>query len=160
VVEPARLASQEPRHKDKTPPQVSCGAAIELNNGVILTGKNSRLMTAASSLILNAIKQLADIPDKIHLLSPKIIENIRDLKKNILDLKQETLDLEETLIALSMSAATNPTAEIAMEKLEELAGCEVHLTHIPIPGDEVGLRRLKVNLTTDGNFSSQNLFMI
>jgi uncharacterized protein (UPF0371 family) len=47
-----------------------------------------------------------------------------------------------------------------MEKLEELAGCEVHLTHIPIPGDEVGLRRLKVNLTTDGNFSSQNLFMI
>jgi uncharacterized protein (UPF0371 family) len=70
------------------------------------------------------------------------------------------LDLEETLIALSMSAATNPTAEIAMEKLEELAGCEVHLTHIPIPGDEVGLRRLKVNLTTDGNFSSQNLFMI
>ncbi|MFA5115255.1 MAG: hypothetical protein WC469_04240, partial [Candidatus Omnitrophota bacterium] len=56
------------------------------------------------------------------------------------------------------SATTNPTAEIAMEKLKDLAASEVHLTHIPTPGDEVGLRRLKVNLTTDGNFPSQDLY--
>ena len=159
VVEPARKTASEARKKEKLAPKVSCGAAIQLNNAKIITGKNSTLMSAVSSLVLNAIKELAEIPDKIHLLSPKVIDNIRNLKKDILELKQQTLDLEETLIALSMSAATNPTAELAMEKLNELAGCEVHLTHIPTPGDEVGLRRLKVNLTTDGNFPSRNLFI-
>jgi uncharacterized protein (UPF0371 family) len=139
-------------------PILSCGTAIELADGTIITGKNSSLMSASSSLILNAIKHLAEIPDKIHLLSPKIIDQIKSLKKDILHSKQEILDLEETLIALSMSAATNPTAEIAMEKLKDLAGSEVHLTHIPAPGDDVGLRRLRVNLTTDGNFASRDLY--
>ena len=62
------------------------------------------------------------------------------------------------VIALSISATTNHTAELAMKKLTELKGCEVHMTHIPTPGDEVGLKRLGVNLTTDGKFSSRNLF--
>lgn len=159
VVNPARNAASEPRNKTKHLPEVSCGAAIELNSGSIITGKNSQLMTAASSLILNSIKRLAEIPDKIHLLSPNIIEHIKTLKKDILGLRQETLDLEETLIALSMSISANPTAEVAMEKLKELSGCEVHLTHIPNPGDEAGLRMLKVNLTTDANFPSSHLFM-
>jgi uncharacterized protein (UPF0371 family) len=160
VVEPARKVALEKRNNSQAVPHVSCGAAIELNNGRIVTGKNSNIMSAASSLILNAIKQSAEIPDKIHLLSPHIINHITILKKDILMLKQEMLDLEETLIALSMSAATNPTAEAAMEKLKELSGCEVHLTHIPTPGDEAGLRMLSVNLTTDGNFPSQDLFML
>lgn len=159
VVKPARVACSVKRNNSELTPEVTCGAAIELLPGVMVTGKNSALMSAASSLVLNAIKRLAEIPDKIHLLSPKIIEQIRNLKKDILHLRQQTMDLEEILIALSMSAATNPTAELAMEKLKELSGCEVHLTHIPTPGDEVGLRRLKVNLTTDGNFPSQDLFL-
>ena len=132
---------------------------MELRDGCVVTGKNSYMMSAASSLILNAIKELAEIPDKIHLLSPNILKHIGTLKKDILGLKREVLDLEETLTALSMSVATNPTAELAMEKLKELSGCEVHLTHIPTPGDEVGLRRLKVNLTTDGNFPSRELYV-
>jgi len=159
VVEPARKACKDGKGKAKHAPEIRCGAALELKDGSIITGKNSSLMSASSSLILNAIKDLAEIPDKIHLLSPKIIEHIGNLKKDILGLKQETLDLEETLIALSMSVATNPTAELAMEKLKDLAGCEVHLTHIPSPGDEVGLRRLKANLTADGNFPSRDLFI-
>lgn len=158
VVLPARKAAWQDR-KNGNVPEVSCGAAIELKDGTIITGKNSLLMSAASSLILNSIKHLADIPDKIHLLSPHIIEHIKKLKKNILGLKQEILDLEEALICLSMSSATNPTAEIAMEKLRELEGCEVHLSHIPSPGEEAGLRRLHVNLTTDANFPSQNFFL-
>ena len=68
--------------------------------------------------------------------------------------------MEETLIALSISATTNPTSQIAMEKLKELRDCEVHMTHIPTPGDEAGLRRLGVNLTTDPQFSSKSLFII
>ena len=160
VVEPARRAASAKRKKEKDVPEIRCGASIELHNGRIIAGKNSYLMTAAASLILNAIKQLAKIPDKIHLLSPNILTHIAILKKDILGLKLEILDLEDTLTALSISAATNPTAEIAMEKLKELAGCEVHLTHIPAPGDEVGLRRLKVNLTADGNFPSRDLCIV
>ncbi|MDD4907836.1 MAG: DUF1846 family protein, partial [Candidatus Omnitrophica bacterium] len=150
----------ESHHKKEHVDEVVCGAAIELRDGNIITGKSSALMHASSALVLNTIKHLAQIPDKIHLLSPNVIEYTKNLKKNILGLKSESLDLEETLIALSMSSATNHTAEFAMEKLKELAGCEVHLTHIPTPGDETGLRRLKVNLTTDANFFSQDLFIV
>ena len=99
------------RRKTKTTPEISCGAAIELKNGKIITGKNSSLMSASASLVLNAIKELAGIPDKIHLLSPHILEHIANLKTDILELKREILDLQETLTALSISAATNPTAE-------------------------------------------------
>lgn len=159
VVEPAREAAREAAEKGKGNEGIFCGAAIELKDGTIVTGKNSPLMHAASSLILNAIKELAGIPDKIHLLSPNIIESIGNLKKNILTSKTVSLDLEEALIALSISTATAPTAQIAMEKLKELEGCEVHMTHIPTPGDEAGLRRLGVNLTSDPNFPTKDLFV-
>ena len=160
VVGSAIGAAEEAQKKKKGSEGIFCGAAIELKNGTIITGKNSELMHAASSLVLNAIKELAEIPDKIHLLSPAIIESIANLKKNISGEKIISLDLEEALIALSISATTNPTAQLAMEKLKELAGCEVHMTHMPTPGDEAGLRRLGINLTSDPNFSSQSLFVI
>jgi uncharacterized protein (UPF0371 family) len=158
VVEPARRAASEER-KEKNSPEINCGTAIELKDGTIMTGKNSILMSASSALVLNAIKKLAGIPDRIHLLSLNIIENIKNLKKDILGLKQEILDLEEMFICLSISSTTNPTAELAMEKLRDLEGCEVHLTHIPSAGDEAGLRNLRVNLTTDANFPSRDLFL-
>jgi len=159
VVEVARKAAEEAEAKDKGNAGVFCGAAIELSDGRLITGKNSKLMHAASSLVLNAVKVLANIPDEILLLSPHIINQIAKLKEGILEMESESLDLEETLIALSISATTNHTAELAMNKLVELKGCEVHMTHIPTPGDEVGLKRLGVNLTTDGRFSSRNLFV-
>jgi len=159
VVGPARETSKEAQEKGKGNEDIFCGAAIELKNGKIVTGKNSQLMHAASSLILNAIKKLAYIPDKIHLLSPNIIDSIGNLKKSISNTRTVSLDLEEALIALSISAATNPTSQLAMEKLKELQGCEVHMTHIPTPGDEAGLRRLGVNLTSDPYFSTKSLFV-
>jgi len=159
VVEAARIAAEEAETKGKGNEGIYCGAAIQLNNGRIITGKNSKLMHAASSLVLNAVKTLANIPDEILLLSPQVINQIAKLKEGILNTESESLDLEETLIALSISATVNHTAELAMNKLMELKGCEVHATHIPTPGDEVGLKRLGVNLTTDGKFSSRNLFV-
>jgi uncharacterized protein (UPF0371 family) len=102
---------------------------------------------------------LAEIPEKIKLLPPNIIEAVRTLKTEVLNEKTLSLDLVETLIALSISTTANPAAQLAMEKLEELEGCEVHMTHIPTPGDEAGLRRLGVNLTTDPNFSTKDLFI-
>jgi uncharacterized protein (UPF0371 family) len=162
VVEAARRAAEEAESNWETSGKgnegIFCGAAIELPNGTIITGKNSKLMHASSSLVLNAIKTLAKIPDEILLLSPQIIAQITKLKEGILRLESESLDLEETLIALSISATTNHTAELAMKKLQFLRNCELHITHIPTPGDEVGLKKLGVNLTTDGKFSSPNLF--
>lgn len=158
VVIPARKAAEEAESKGKGNGNIFCGAALELPDGRIVIGKNTKLMHASSSLILNAIKTLANIPDEILLLSPHIVQQIGKLKEGVYNFETASLDLEETLIALSISAATNHTAEVAMEKLKELRNCEVHITHIPTPGDEVGLKRLGVNMTTDGKFSSRNLF--
>ncbi|NQS99662.1 MAG: DUF1846 domain-containing protein, partial [Candidatus Omnitrophica bacterium] len=160
VVEPARKAAEQGQRKKKGDQGIFCGAAIELKNGSIVTGKNSPLMHAPASLILNAIKKLAKIPDKLHLLSPATIGSIAHLKKNISGSKRVSLDLEETLIALSISAANNPTAQLAIEKLKEVTRCEVHTTHIPSPGDEAGFRQLGVNLTSDPNFSTSALFIV
>ena len=159
VVQPARDAARQAQEERKGNDGVFCGAAIELRDGSIVTGKNSPLMHAASSLVLNAIKRLAEIPDKIHLISPNIIESVSSLKKSILGEKTVNLDLEETLIALSMSATANSAAQLAMEQLKELAGCEMHITHIPTPGDEAGLQKLGVNLTSDPLFAGKNLFV-
>ncbi len=159
VVAPARRAAEEARENGKGNNGVFCGAAIVLPDGSIVSGKNSPLMHASSSLILNAVKKLGEIPERIHLLSPAIIDSIRNLKQNVLGAKAVSLDVEEVLISLSINASTNPTAQIALEKLVELKGCDVHLTHIPTPGDEAGLRRLGVNLTSDPVFSSKNLFL-
>ncbi len=155
VVEPARRAARAGRGNLG----IRCGAALELPSGALITGKNSPLMHAASSLILNAIKHLAKIPDSIHLLSPNITASIGTLKRDILNGKAESLNLDETLVALSISSTTNPSAQAAMEKLKELSGCEMHLTHLPTLGDEAGLKRLGVNLTSEPNFSSHNLFV-
>lgn len=159
VVGPARKAAEEAESQGKGNAEIYCGAAITLKDGRLITGKNSKLMNAAPSLVLNAIKTLSNIPDEILLISPQIISQITKLKERLLRKEGEAMDLEEMLIALSISAATNHTAELAMQKLIDLNGCEVHMTHMPSPGDEVGLKNLGVHLTTDGKFSSRNLFV-
>ncbi|MCL2182040.1 MAG: DUF1846 domain-containing protein [Chitinispirillia bacterium] len=159
VVIPARAAAVRARERGKGNEGVFCGAAVELRDGRIITGCNSPLMHAASSLVLNAAKELAGIPDGMHLLPPNITESIGRLKSEILHDKKVSLDLDETLIALGISAISNPAADVALKKLKELKGCEVHITHIPTPGDEAGLRKLGVNLTSDPEFSTKSLFV-
>jgi uncharacterized protein (UPF0371 family) len=159
VVAPARAAAAEAEATGKGNNGTFVGAAVQLADGAIVTGKNSPLMHAASAVVLNAVKQLSRIPDEIHLLAPDVMQSIAGLKNDILRMKSVSLDLEETLIALGMSAATNPAARAALPRLRELAGCEYHTTHIPTPGDEGGLRRLGVNVTSDPNFASRSLFV-
>jgi len=159
VIEPAHQAALKAQEEDKGSEGIYCGAAIQLKDGSIVTGSNSTLFHAASSLVIHAIKHIAGVPEKIKLLPPNIIESVRNLKTQVLNEKTLSLDLLEALIALSISAPTNPAAQLAMERLTELRGCEVHMTHIPTPGDEAGLRRLGVNLTSDPNFSSKDLFV-
>jgi uncharacterized protein (UPF0371 family) len=160
VVLPARQAAESAQaDPTKGNEGVFCGAALELPDGSMVTGRNSPLMHAASSLILNAAKHLAGIPDKIHLLAPSIVQSIGHVKQDILRMGQISLDLEETIVALSISATSNPAAQLAVEQLQSLRGCEVHMTHMPTPGDEAGLRRLGVNLTSDANFAGKALFV-
>jgi uncharacterized protein (UPF0371 family) len=159
VVAPARLAAQAAQTCGKGHAGIFCGAAIELHDCTIITGKNSPLLHASSSLILNAAKHLAGIPDNMHLMPPSITESLGRLKKDILHGKEVSLDLDETLIALGISATANPAAQAAVEKLAELRGCEVHMTHMPTPGDEAGLRKLGINLTSDPGYSSSDLFV-
>ena len=116
-------------------------------------------MHAASALVINAIKHIAGIPDKIHLIAPNIMDSISGLKQGVLKARSVNLDLEETLIALSIGATTSSTVQVALDALTELRDCEVHMTHIPTPGDEAGLRKLGVNLTSDANFATKNLFV-
>ena len=159
VVEPARCAAVEAQEQGKGNEGIYCGAAITLKDGTIITGSNSPLMHAASSLVLHAIKHLAGIPEKIKLLPPYITDSVKRLKTEIMNEKNVSFDLEETLIALSLSATTNSAAQLALEMLKELRGCDAHMTHMPTPGDDAGLRRLGIHLTTDPNFATRNLFI-
>ena len=147
---PARNAALEAEKKGKGHEGVFCGAALELPDGRIIMGKNSPLLHAESAAILNAVKTLENIPNEIHLLSASVLENIASLKKVVLGTKSESLNVEETLISLAISAATNPAAAVGMKMLEKLRGCEMHVTHMLSHGDEAGLRKLGLNVTTDG----------
>jgi uncharacterized protein (UPF0371 family) len=158
VVLPARAAAASARRKGKGNNGIFSGAAMELPDGSIVTGCNSTLMHAPASLVLNAAKVLAGIPDDVHLLPPQVIDSIKHLKTTILSGRRVSLDTEEVLTALAVSTTSNDAARAAAEKLRDLHGCEVHLTHMPGPGDEAGLRRLSVNLTSEPSFATKHLF--
>jgi uncharacterized protein (UPF0371 family) len=127
-------------------------AAMELPDGRIITGKTSNLLGAASALLLNALKALGGMPDDLHLISPIAIDPIQHLKTAHLGNRNPRLHTDETLIALSISAATNPTAELAMEQLNKLWGCEVHSSVILSPVDERTFKRLGIHLTCEPRY--------
>ena len=159
VVKPAREAAQQCRRDGKGNEGIFCGAAVELGDGSLVTGNNSPLLHAAASLVLNASKRLAGLPTDLHLLPPAVTDSLSRLKTEVLGGRRVSLDVDEVLIALAVSTTSNPAAQAAVEKLEELRGCEVHLTHMPTPGDEAGLRKLGVNLTSDPDFATKSLFV-
>ncbi len=159
VVAPARKAAAEAETSGKGHNGVYCGAAMELPEGTIVSGKNSPLFHASSALVLNAIKHLAGLPDSIHLLPESIVESVGRLKKDVLTGAEVSLDLEETLVALSISATTNPAAQAALDTLKVLSQCDAHLSHIPAQGDEAGFRKLNVHLTADPQIAGNALFI-
>ena len=128
--------------------------ALELNDGRIVTGKTSSLLGASPACLLNAVKALAGIDKKLPLIAPGVIEPIQHLKVEHLGNRNPRLHTDETLIALSISAATNHTAELAMEQLSKLRGCEVHSSVILSPVDEKIFKRLGVNLTCEPRYKN------
>ena len=129
-------------------------AGMELPDGRIVLGKTSDLLGASAALLLNALKTLGGIHDELHLISPVVIDPIQHLKTEHLGNRNPRLHTDEVLIALSISAATNPTAELAMEQLSKLRGCEVHSSVILSPVDEKVFKRLGVNLTCEPRYKA------
>ena len=128
--------------------------AIELPDGRIITGKTSDLLGASSALLLNALKALGEIPQDLHLISPVALDPIQHLKVDHLGNRNPRLHTDETLIALSISAATSPTAEYAMEQLSKLRGCDLHSSVILSSVDEQTFKRLGVNLTCEPRYKA------
>ncbi len=133
-------------------------AAMELPDGSLVTGKTSDLLGASSALILNALKRLAHINDDIDLVSPVVIGPIQDLKVNHLGNKNPRLHTDEVLLALSISAATNPTAEKAMQALSLLRGCEMHSTVILSDVDMHTFSKLGVHVTCEPKRQTKALY--
>jgi len=132
--------------------------SIELPDGTFVTGRSSRRMVAAAAAVLNATKALSGISDDIHLISPHVLGSIQELKTDILKHDRTSLNLEEVLSALTISAATNPTAEKALKELVQLRGCEAHCTAILSERDEQTLKSLGLDVTCDPEYLTTNLY--
>jgi uncharacterized protein (UPF0371 family) len=129
-------------------------AAMELPDGRIVTGKTSSLLGASAALVLNALKELAGVPDEVHLIAPAVIEPIQSLKVDHLGNRNPRLHTDEVLIALSISAATDPVAAKAMAQLHKLRGCDVHSSVILSAVDEKTFKRLGVNVTCQPQYKA------
>ncbi len=134
--------------------------ALELEDGTILTGRSSELMNAAAAAVLNAVKHFANIADELHLISPVILEPIKALKSKVLSSRDTSLDCEEILIALSICAATNPMAQVALEKLPMLKNCQAHATSILHATDEQTFHKLGIDVTCDPEYASNSLYNV
>ncbi len=157
VIAPAREYAESKRSSNSRYMNVVV-MAIEMPDGSFITGRSSRRMVAAAAAILNAIKVLSGISDDIHLISPNVLGSIQTLKTEVLRQDRSSLNLEEILSALTISAATNPSAETAAGKLACLRGCKAHCTAILSDRDEQTLRALGLDVTCDPEYVTTNLY--
>ncbi len=157
---PALVAAREKLSQIRSSnPEFCSVAAIELD-GCFLTGKASPLMNETAALLLNSVKHLAKINDDIPLLSPAVLEPILKLKKLSSPYGPSPLCCEEILIALSICAVTNPIAQVAISKLHKLKGAQAHSTTILRSRDEMTLKNLGIDITSDAQFPTENLYYI
>jgi len=133
-------------------------AAIELPDGRIITGKTSSLLGASSAVLLNALKALGGINHDLQLIAPIVIEPIQELKTKHLGNNNPRLHSDEILVALSISAVTNPMAAMAMKQLSKLRGCEAHSSVILSQVDEQTFKKLGINLTCEPKYQTKKLY--
>lgn len=124
-------------------------AALELEDGRIITGKTTNLLGASAALLLNVLKELAGLDHGLHIISPESIEPIQKLKVDYLKSKNPRLHTDEVLIALSASAATNPDARLALSQLPKLEGCQAHTSVMLSDVDIKIFKKLGVQLTCE-----------
>ena len=133
-------------------------AAMELPDGTIITGKTTELLGACSAMLLNALKAMGGIPDKVDLIDSAVIEPIQRLKVENFGSVNPRLHTDEVLVALSISAVTNPTARLAMQQLEKLRDTEAHATVILSETDTRTLKKLGILLTTEPHYETKKLY--
>ena len=159
VVFPAREAAEDAERREKGKEGFYCGAALQLNDGTIVTGSNSSLLHSGSAAIIKGIKHLAGLPEHLHLLPADVIRDLTELKTKYLDSNSPSLNVQEVLIALGITAAANPAARAGIEMLPQLRGTQMHMTHEPGRGDESGLRKLGIAMTTDARPTDSGYFL-
>ena len=137
--------------KEKEKKKKSPAMAIELQNGKIITGRQTKLLTPAASLVLNSIKELADIPDEINLLAPNVLKPMLKLKESLSN-ASSLLNLNDVLIALSICSVTNPTVNKAIKCLSKLKFCDAYATYILDKADGDALRSLLINTICEPKF--------
>ena len=131
---------------------------MELDDGRIIRGKTSNLLGASAALVLNALKELAGLDHKLHVISPEAIEPIQKLKVDYLGSHNPRLHTDEVLIALSMSAATSPAAQKALEQIPKLKGCQVHTSVMLSDVDVKIFKKLGVQLTSEAKYENKNIY--
>lgn len=142
------------RFKEVEVPVIS----IQTPSGKIVTGRQSELLSAGASALLNAVKSIAGFPDDLKLIAQSAIDPVIMLKSNILKSRKTNLDAEETLIALSVSASLDEKAAVALDCLRQLKDCEAHSTHMIGSVDCKVFRQLGINLTCEPEYVSFELF--
>ncbi|MGL5437732.1 MAG: DUF1846 domain-containing protein [Lachnospiraceae bacterium] len=136
----------------------SPGAALELPDGTIVYGKTGDLLGASAAVLLNAIKELGGIADEIHLISPTAIEPIQGLKTRYLGSKNPRLHTDEILIALSMCAATDANARLALDQLPLLRGCQIHTSVMLSSVDIKIFKKLGIELTSEAVYETERIY--
>ena len=122
---------------------------IELKDGTVITGKQSNLLSATSAAIINSIKYLSGVKDKMKLISPNVFKPLQKLKQDVLHKENLRLNAQDILTALSIAATTNPIVEEAIDTLYMLEGAEAHSTVVLNHGDKSILKSLKINVTQE-----------
>ena len=109
-------------------------------------------------MLLNALKSLGDIDDEVDLISASVLEPICELKTHYLKHRNPRLHTDEVLLALTISALSNPAAARAKEELENLKGSDAHFSVIISDEDEHLLRRLGVNVSFEPQYETKRLY--
>lgn len=132
--------------------------AAELPDGTIVTGKASPLLGASAAMILNALKTLAGLDDSLLMITPDVIRSMQRLKVDYLGYKNPRLHIDEMLVALSIAANEDPNAEMALSKLPELYGCDVHSSAILSISNETYFKKLGMCVSCEPDYVTNCLF--
>lgn len=157
VVKPAEDYAARRKAEDPELYENIITTALQLPDGTIVTGRNSYGMVSTASVVLNALKKLAGLDDKLMIISNHIFDSMKETKTNIFH-DDRALDIEEIIMALTLTKVSNPNAELALEQIPKLKGCIAHCTAMISDKDESSLKSLGIDITSNPEYAGNNLY--
>ena len=154
----ADVEAKDAEAKQKAEETGAPAGAMVLPDGRVVTGKTSSLLGASAALLLNALKAMAGIRSDMNLISNQVIEPISALKIQSLGHHNPRLHSDEVLIALAISALTNPLADMARAQLGTLRGCDAHFSVIISEEDIKLYKRLGIHVSCEPKYESKRLY--